>query len=277
MDKKTKLISLILLITLINPLISQTFERFNDVNFKDISSNQLEIIIRDANLQGLSQTDLLQIAKSQGLSELELEMLDRKINTSKSKSHVAENNSTPIEDSRMRKEYDDKIKVFRELKSDIYGYEIFSGNSFLSFQSNLNMPTPPDYVLGPGDKLFIDIYGQSENYYQAEVSPDGDLILENFGPISVSGITIEKAKIRLINKLKKIYTGLSSNKTFINISIGNPRNVRVNIVGEVNLPEHIILVPLIQYTILYMLQEEFLKMEHLERLNITEIINSSIQ
>ena len=57
------------------------------------------------------------------------------------------------------------------------------------------MPTPPDYVLGPGDKLFIDIYGQSENYYQAEVSPDGDLILENFGPISVSGITLKRLKL----------------------------------------------------------------------------------
>ena len=88
-------------------------------------------------------------------------------------------------------------------ESDVYGYEIFRGNTFLSFQSNLNIPTPADYVLGPGDKLFIDIYGQSENYYQAEVSPDGDLILENFGPINVSGMTVENAKIRLVNKLQK--------------------------------------------------------------------------
>ena len=122
------------------------------------------------------------------------------------------------------------------MESDVYGYEIFRGNTFLSFQSNLNIPTPSDYVLGPGDKLFIDIYGQSENYYQAEVSPDGDLILENFGPINVSGMTVEKANIRLVNKLKKVYTGLSSKKTFVNISVGIPRAVRVNIVGEVNLP-----------------------------------------
>ena len=128
------------------------------------------------------------------------------------------------------------MEVYREMESDVYGYEIFRGNTFLSFQSNLNIPTPSDYVLGPGDKLFIDIYGQSENYYQAEVSPDGDLILENFGPINVSGMTVEKANIRLVNKLKKVYTGLSSKKTFVNISVGIPRAVRVNIVGEVNLP-----------------------------------------
>ena len=128
------------------------------------------------------------------------------------------------------------MEVYRELESDIYGYEVFRGNTFLSFQSNLNIPTPSDYVLGPGDKLFIDIYGQSENYYQAEISPDGDLILENFGPINVSGMTVEKANIRLINKLKKVYTGLSSKKTFVNISVGIRRAIRVNIVGEVNLP-----------------------------------------
>jgi len=128
------------------------------------------------------------------------------------------------------------MEVFRELESDVYGYEIFRGNTFLSFQSNLNIPTPSDYVLGPGDKLFIDIYGQSENYYQAEVSPDGDSILENFGPINLSGLSLENAKKRLMSRFKPIYSGLNDNSTFINISVGIPRAIRVNIVGEVNLP-----------------------------------------
>ena len=220
----------------INNLISQTFESFNNINFKEISTSQLDLILRNAQSQGLNQFDLLQIAKSQGLSNSEIEILNKKITSAKNKSYVAENASTPLEDTRMRKQWEEQMEVFREMESDVYGYEIFRGNTFLSFQSNLNIPTPSDYVLGPGDKLFIDIYGQSENYYQAEVSPDGDLILENFGPINVSGMTVEKANIRLVNNLKKVYTGLSSKKTFVNISVGIPRAVRVNIVGEVNLP-----------------------------------------
>ena len=219
-----------------NSLSAQTFENFNNINFKDLSASQLDLIIRNAQSQGLNQFDLLQIAKSQGLSNSEIEILNKKITSAKNKSYVAENASTPLEDTRMRKQWEEKMEVFREMESDVYGYEVFRGNTFLSFQSNLNIPTPNDYVLGPGDKLFIDIYGQSENYYQAEVSPDGNLILENFGPINVSGMTVEKANIRLINKLKKVYTGLSSKKTFVNISVGIPRAVRVNIVGEVNLP-----------------------------------------
>jgi protein involved in polysaccharide export with SLBB domain len=136
----------------------------------------------------------------------------------------------------LRKRWKEEMEVFRELKSDIYGFEVFKGNTFLSFQSNLNIPTPLDYVIGPGDKLFIDIYGQSENYYQSEVSPDGDVILENIGPVNLSGLSLENAKKRLISRFKSAYSGLSNNSTFINISVGIPRAVRVNIVGEVNLP-----------------------------------------
>jgi len=234
--KTTILIFIAISIFGINNLISQTFESFNNINFKEISTSQLDLILRNAQSQGLNQFDLLQIAKSQGLSNSEIEILNKKITSAKNKSYIAENASTPLEDTRMRKQWEEQMEVFREMESDVYGYEIFRGNTFLSFQSNLNIPTPSDYVLGPGDKLFIDIYGQSENYYQAEVSPDGDLILENFGPINVSGMTVEKANIRLVNKLKKVYTGLSSKKTFVNISVGIPRAVRVNIVGEVNLP-----------------------------------------
>ena len=236
--RKKILILIIIAISIfgINTTNSQTFENFNNINFKEISSSQLDLVIRNAQSQGLNQFDLLQIAKSQGLSNSEIEILDKKISSAKSKSYLAESESSPLENTRMRKQWEEKMEVFREMESDVYGYEIFRGNTFLSFQSNFNIPTPSDYVLGPGDKLFIDIYGQSENYYQAEVSPDGDLILENFGPINVSGMTVEKANIRLVNKLKKVYTGLSSKKTFVNISVGIPRAVRINIVGEVNLP-----------------------------------------
>ena len=237
MIKKTTIFIIIAIsIFGINPAISQTFDSFNNINFKEISTSQLDLILRNAQSQGLNQFDLLQIAKSQGLSDSEIEILNKKITSSKNKSYVAENASTPLEDTRMRKQWEEKMEVFREMESDVYGYEIFRGNTFLSFQSNLNIPTPSDYVLGPGDKLFIDIYGQSENYYQAEVSPDGDLILENFGPINVSGLTVENSKKRLLSRLKKVYTGINQNKTFVNISVGIPRAVRVNIVGEVNLP-----------------------------------------
>ena len=219
-----------------NSLNSQSFNDFSNINFSTVSDSELDLLMRRASAQGYTQFDLLKLARAQGLSQSEVEKLDKRFKSAQTVAYVAENASTPLEETRLRKRWQEQMEVYREMESDIYGYEVFRGNTFLSFQSNLNIPTPSDYVLGPGDKLFIDIYGQSENYYQAEISPDGDLILENFGPINVSGMTVEKANIRLINKLKKVYTGLSSKKTFVNISVGIPRAIRVNIVGEVNLP-----------------------------------------
>ena len=237
MKEKTTILFLFLNIFFgFNSLNSQSFNDFSNINFSSVSDSELDLLLRRASAQGYTQFDLLKIARSQGLSQSEIEKLDKRFKSAETVAYVAENASTPLEETRLRKRWEEEMEVYREMTSDVYGYEIFRGNTFLSFQSNLNIPTPADYVLGPGDKLFIDIYGQSENYYQAEVSPDGDLILENFGPINVSGMTVENAKIRLVNKLKTVYTGLSSKKTFVNISVGIPRAVRVNIVGEVNLP-----------------------------------------
>ena len=234
--KTTILFAFIALIFGTEAIKSQSFGDFSNVNFMELNDSEIDLLIRRATAQGFNQFDLLKMAKSQGYSDSDIEILNKKFKSAQNKAYVAENASTPLEDTRLRQRWEEEMEVYRELKSDIYGYEVFRGNTFLSFQSNLNLPTPKDYVLGPGDKLFIDIYGQSENYYQAEVSPDGDLILENFGPINVSGLTVENSKKRLLSRLKKVYTGINQNKTFVNISVGIPRAVRVNIVGEVNLP-----------------------------------------
>ena len=215
---------------------SQNFSDLSGVNFSDLNSSQIDLILRRASSQGYNQFDLLKIARSQGMSQADLEKLDKRFKSAETIARVSANASTPLEETRMRKRWEEEMEVFREVKSDVFGYEVFRGNTFLSFQSNLNIPTPLDYVIGPGDKLFIDIYGQSENYYQSEVSPDGDVILENIGPVNLSGLSLENAKKRLLSKFKSIYSGIITNQTFVNISVGIPRAVRVNIVGEVNLP-----------------------------------------
>ena len=84
--------------------------------------------------------------------------------------------------------------------------------------------------------MFIDVYGESESYFQAEISPEGYAILENIGPVNLNGLSLEKAKLRLTNRFKKVYPGIQSRKTFLNISVGIPRAIRINIAGEVNLP-----------------------------------------
>ncbi len=215
---------------------SQNSPDFTTINFLELNSSEIDLMLRKASSQGYNQADLIKIAKSQGYSEDDLKKLKQKFDTSSELERVASNASSPIENTRLRQEYNEEIKLVRQKKSDIYGFDIFKGNGFLTFQSNFNMPTPVDYILGPGDNLFIDIFGESESYFKGEISPDGSLIIENIGPVILNGLTIKKAKEKLISKLEPIYTGLSSRRTNLNLSLGTPRSIRVNIIGEVNLP-----------------------------------------
>ena len=236
--KKTAILILytITLVFGFNNLKGQDFSDISNLNLRELTDPQIDLLLRRAGAQGYNEFDILKIAQSQGFTLDEIDKLDKRFKSAKNVNRIAETATAPLEDTRLRKQWLQDIEVFREIDSDVFGYNVFRGTSFLSFQSNLNLPTPSDYILGPGDKIFIDIYGESEAYYQVEVSPEGNALLENIGPVSLSGLKLNDAKNRLKNKLRKIYTGISSGKTSINISVGIPRAIRINIAGEVQLP-----------------------------------------
>jgi len=215
---------------------SQSFDDLSSVNFSQLDDNQIDLLLRRAGSQGYNQFDLLKMARGQGFDQADIDNLDKRFKSAQSIARVAESASAPLEETRLRKQWLDNLEVFRENDSDVFGYNVFRGTSFLSFQSNLNLPTPNDYVLGAGDKMFIDIYGASESYFQTEISPEGYAILENIGPVNLNGLTLEEAKLRLTNRFKTIYPGIQLKNTFLNISVGIPRAIRINITGEVNLP-----------------------------------------
>ena len=231
-------LSFIFIITLIVSisLNAQSFDDLSNVNFSELNDNQIDLLLRRAGSQGYNQFDLLKMARGQGFDQKGINNLDKRFKSAQSIARVAESASAPLEETRLRKQWLDNLEVFRENDSDVFGYNVFRGTSFLSFQSNLNLPTPNDYVLGAGDKMFIDIYGASESYFQTEISPEGYAILENIGPVNLNGLTLEKAKLRLTNRFKSIYPGIQLKNTFLNISVGIPRAIRINIAGEVNLP-----------------------------------------
>ncbi len=237
MLKKVTFILFFALTLLSNQKIySQSFNDVSGVDFMSLNDSQIDLLLRRAGAEGYNQFDLLKIARSQGYSLDEIDKLDKRFKSAININRIAETATTPLEDTRLRKQWLQDIEVFRETDSDIFGYNVFRGTSFLSFQSNLNIPTPNDYILGPGDKIFIDIFGESEAYYQVEISPEGYALLENIGPVNLSGLKLQVAKKRLQNNLKKVYTGIITGKTSVNISLGIPRAIRINIAGEVQLP-----------------------------------------
>ena len=114
----------------------------------------------------------------------------------------------------------------------MFGRNIFT-NENLTFEPDVNVATPQDYRLGPGDEIIIDIWGASENSIRQEISPDGCITIPGLGMISLNGMNIADAKEYLRSELSRIYADEGNQ---IQVTLGNTRSIRVNVMGEVMVP-----------------------------------------
>lgn len=112
----------------------------------------------------------------------------------------------------------------------IFGRDIFNQRA-LSFSPNLNVPTPTDYVLGPGDQLVIDIYGDSQKTLVNTISPEGTVTIGGVGPVNVTGLTVAAAQQKIRSKLGSHYSGSS-----LRLTVGSTRSIMINVLGEVRTP-----------------------------------------
>ena len=126
--------------------------------------------------------------------------------------------------------YNNLLKQLSRNRKKVWGRDIFNNKS-LSFEPNMNMALPRNYRIGPGDAVFIDVYGASQKSYQTTVAPDGIITLDGFGPIQVSGLTVAQANSRIREKLGRRYSSSS-----IRLSVGQTHTIMVNVVGEVKTP-----------------------------------------
>ena len=115
-------------------------------------------------------------------------------------------------------------------KHRVFGRDIFN-NKELSFEPNMNIATPQNYRLGPGDAVIIDIYGASQRTIQSTVSPDGEVTIEGYGPVYVSGLTVAQANARLRNTLGSRYRS-----SRVKLTVGQTKTIMVNVMGEVKAP-----------------------------------------
>ena len=121
----------------------------------------------------------------------------------------------------------------------VFGRDIFN-DSDLTFEPSLNIATPVDYRLGPGDQLVIEVWGASQANITQKVTPDGYITIPDVGPIQVNGLTVQAASNKIRAKLSKIYSGMGTTNvdlsTDVKVSLGQIRTIQVNIMGEVAQP-----------------------------------------
>lgn len=117
-------------------------------------------------------------------------------------------------------------------EDQVFGRNIFNTRN-LTFEPSINIATPPNYRLGPGDEVIIDIWGASENTIRQQISPDGTINIGELGPLYLSGMTVEKAQNFLTKELRKIYSDTNNQ---IRVTLGNTRTIQINVMGEVVQP-----------------------------------------
>lgn len=243
-------------------------------SFAQMSDEQTVKLLKNAQEQGMSQGEILQMLSKNGVTREQLMRIkqnyqndvdnaesgtsaavDRMRTKNSGGVYKGVSNAKENKDSRFLKEQDfmggtlidtlggklettsKQATVSKKADKTVFGRDIFN-KEILTFEPNLNIATPENYILGPGDEVFIDIWGDSEETIRQKISPDGNIVVEKLGPIYLSGLTVKEADSRLKKMFGQIYSAIDASQptTFIKLSLGQIRSIQVNIMGEVVAP-----------------------------------------
>lgn len=127
------------------------------------------------------------------------------------------------------------VQAMQSMPGDAAGKKVFGRDVFnrgaLTFEPNMNIATPQNYVLGPGDQLVIDIYGESQKTLVYTISPEGTVTVAGVGPVQVSGLSVTAAQNKIKNTVGSLYTNSE-----VRLTLGQTRTIMINIMGEVKTP-----------------------------------------
>ncbi|MBC3783814.1 SLBB domain-containing protein [Spirosoma utsteinense] len=237
------ILSLFFLIGAFQATAQQTGSRVDQ-----LSDEQVQEFYSRAQASGLSEAQIEQAAMSQGYTLTDIAKMRRRIAEIRTQSGNRRGQTTS-DTSRGRtlpgdlsRRYPDslppdlRLDTTRRLR--VFGASLFE-NASLSFEPNLRIATPRNYIVGPDDEISIDVSGASSDSFKLRVSPEGTVKVPNLQPIFVSGLTIEQAEQRIIERLRKGgYQGLGvpGSGTSANVALTNIRSIRITLVGEVVRP-----------------------------------------
>lgn len=222
--------------------------------FAQISDEQVVGLLQKASQQGMTQQEMLSMLSQHGVTREQL----LRIKNNYEKNHRSQEVAVPTNNRQRSASANRKKKNSEpeELQSEpsgkkmlgnplpplgneksVFGRNVFN-NELLTFEPDLNIATPENYVLGPGDEVIVDIWGDAEQSFRQQISPDGTITDKKIGPVHLNGLSVKEANNRLKNEFSRIYSTMRGEHptTFIQLSLGNIRSIRVNIVGEVQVP-----------------------------------------
>ena len=229
-------------------LIAAAVFAFAEATHADMTDQQVVQYVKQQKAAGKPDKTIGAELLQRGVSRQQLERIKKNYTEESSQSQMQGTDARI--DNRMRRQMStadlrpdslmfesitiDSIAV-PEKNRKIFGQEVFTTRS-LTFEPNQNLATPTDYQLGPGDEVIIDIWGASEDRLRSTISPEGNIVIDQLGPIYLNGMTIEEANNHLRRMFAYKYAGVEEEETDISLTLGQVRTIQVNVLGEVKTP-----------------------------------------
>ncbi|HEY8928048.1 MAG TPA: SLBB domain-containing protein [Mucilaginibacter sp.] len=252
------LLSVFLCLWVITPAAAQTFpQNISSINVDNLTDDQIVQLLQKAQSAGLTDDQLLQQATLRGMSGVQVQKLQARIQTIRSKNRLNKkspsdstnsqgNNQNNKQQPRRNYNYKDttgnntvdttkNADLFIDLKPKIFGSDLFRNAAANSFEPNLKLATPVNYIVGPDDQININVYGNSSVDWNLDVSPDGNINIPGVGVLHVAGKTMEDVILAIRNKLAaNKYT--IGHGTEVKVSLGNIRSIKVILQGQLVKP-----------------------------------------
>ena len=219
---------------------------FSNLTSASITDAQLTSLIKQMTAAGYQPQQFFEVAVARGMNATEAKTVQDRINKLASSTltnnlnNSSQNNTTDT--GAIRKLNGDTSQTQQQqakltsLQSQLYGADIFA-NSNLTFEPNLRIATPRNYIIGPDDEIVVNISGYQEYNNRFKVNPEGFISIPNVGVVYVAGLTFEEASKRISDKLvANGYSNIRTGLTKVNITLGAIRSIRVTLLGEVRKP-----------------------------------------
>jgi protein involved in polysaccharide export with SLBB domain len=216
-------------------------QNLSNFNVDDYSDAQLKAVMQNAQSQGLNDAQLLQMAQSKGLSATQAQRLQTRIVDLRKKDGgnivvdtSGNQSSRKVNALQDNDAQDNKAPLFTN-QSKIFGASLFRNSKANTFQPNLKLATPVNYIVGPDDRLNISVYGNSVANWQLTVSPEGNINIPGIGVLNVSGKTIEQATLAIKSRLAAGNYAIDRG-TSVHVTLGDIRTINVILQGELVKP-----------------------------------------
>jgi len=208
------------------------------INIDDLSDATIYGYLEKAKQANISDAQLLETLQQRGLPQSEILKLQNRMQGSSKTVNASSNNNGPNSTNRKYNSppQNTNSEPLNTFEKQIFGMDLFT-NPALSFEPNIQVATPQNYILGVGDEIVINVFGQSEANYKLLINSEGNINIPSLGPISVNGLSIASATNIIKEKLSNsIYRAIKTGHTKIQISLGTIRTIKVIVIGQARKP-----------------------------------------